>query len=440
MLRHAAWTLLRGGPEPSLRRLPRIADEYELDARDRGLLRQLVTTSWRRLGSLRAIANHLARTKPKADLAAFLHVGLAQLFFLDRIPDHAAVAETVEACVGELGLNKGRVVNACLRRAIELRTPGTIGDPRRDLVGRDLHLIEPVFRDPEQHPHLWAEDALSMPAPLMKAWSQRHGAERARVLAELALAEPPLSARVLRGDVEELLLELAADDLQPIATAGRTLLFEPGRAGELLETDAFARGAVVVQGRTASDAAELVGAQEGDEVLDLCSAPGGKTVVLAASGARVTACDVDAQRLERVQQNLARTGLSDRVELIVSDGTRALGDRTFDAVLVDAPCSNTGVLAARPEARWRYGPATQRSLNELQTRLALEAADRVRPGGRLVWSTCSLEPSENAARVRALLAARPDFALEEAHEALPDPDDGRVDGGYAARLVRPATR
>jgi 16S rRNA (cytosine967-C5)-methyltransferase len=198
----------------------------------------------------------------------------------------------------------------------------------------------------------------------------------------------------------------------------------------------YDEGAWWVQDLAAQLPARLLGTGEGKRALDLCAAPGGKTVAIARSGAHVVACDVDERRLERVRENLLRTGLAEQVELLVSDGATAVAERTFDAVLVDAPCSNTGVLAARPEARWRFSPSEHRSLAELQARLLRAAADRVRAGGRLIWSTCSLEPRENAAQVRALLAERSDFTLERSHELLPDPTEARVDGGFAARLVR----
>lgn len=436
MLRLAAFELLRSGPEAPLRRLPEVAERFELDVRDRALLRHLVATGWRRLGTLRALSKHLLNGKPKPDVAAFVHTGLVQVLFADRVPDHAAVGETVEACVHKLGLGKGRTLNACLRRAVRLREEGLSGDPRRDLVGRNCHLTEDVFRDPRDHPLLWAEDALSMPAPLMKGWSSRHGEGVALRIAEQSLEEPLLSIRLLREDPEAVVGELGAAGLEPKVRRGATLLFGSDQISALLESKAFLRGAILVQGGAASAAADLVQAREGEELLDLCAAPGGKTLVMAASGARVVACDATQDKINRIGENVMRCELGAQVELVVADAGEGLEARQFDAVLVDAPCSNTGVLASRPEARWRFGPGHQKSLTELQARLIRAGADRVKPGGRLVWSTCSLEPSENVAQVRSLIAERPEFELAEQSDLLPDPDEARVDGGFAARLVR----
>lgn len=439
-VRLVAWECLRSPSTVPLRELDAIADEYGLERRDRALARRLVTTVFRRLGTLRALTAGLATRRPKPDLAAFVHLGLAQLYFLDRVPDHAAVGETVAACNRALDLPRGRFANAVLRRAIRERHEGHTGDPRRDLIGTPWRVEQPFARDPDEHPFLWYEDALSIPSRLAKAWDNRYGAETARRLAEVSLIEPPLSVRIVAGDPESLAIELELDDLHPIASHGSTLLFDPATADTLLSSAAFKEGRVTVQGGTATRAAELVGAVEGERILDLCAAPGGKTAVLAGAGARVVACDVEPGKLERLQSTLERLGLAERVELCLSDGTRSVGEAGFDAVLVDAPCSNTGVLAARPEARWRYQPATLNELQGLQARLLREGAARVRKGGRLVWSTCSLEPSENTGQVKAFVRDHPEWSIEEEFEELPDPRSGPIDGGYAARLRHGADR
>jgi 16S rRNA (cytosine967-C5)-methyltransferase len=209
-------------------------------------------------------------------------------------------------------------------------------------------------------------------------------------------------------------------------------------AEAILASDLFRSGAISVQGETALRSAELLRAREGERVLDACAAPGGKTAVLAESGSSVVACDSSAERLARVRAALDRLGLAGNATLVASDAGAAFAPESFDAVLADVPCSNSGVLAARPEARWRFGPATSRSLADLQIRILRGAAVRVRRGGRLVYSTCSLEPEENRRRVESFLEDHAEFALEEEIEALPDPagPNGPVDGGYAASLRR----
>ena len=145
-------------------------------------------------------------------------------------------------------------------------------------------------------------------------------------------------------------------------------------------------------------------------------------------------------KLDALRATLERLKLLEAVELRLLEDGAPPAESDFDGVFVDAPCSNTGVLAARPDARWRFGPAQRRELGALQTALLDAGADRVRPGGVLVWSTCSIEPEENAQLVRAFLERRPDFHLDAEHDALPAPSEegGPIDGGYAARLVRDA--
>lgn len=444
MPRRAAWTLLRSPSPAPLRDVDRVAERFELELRDRAFLRKLVGTEVRRRASLRAIVHHFAKRRVKADLAAHLHLALVQLLFMDRVPDHAAVSETLGQVHATLSPHDVLDTRDFLQAVIDARQEGACGDPRRDIVGRELHFDVPVFADPSEHPLVWAEQALSMPAGLMKRWIKRHGAETARALAEAALSEPSLSVIVARGERAELQRELEEQDLHP--SPGRhanVLLLPADETRAATEHAAFVEGRLSVQGESALRAAEAVQARAGEELLELCAAPGGKLAVLALAGAEVTACDVAPGRLVRTRANLERMQLTRCVRLLACDGAAALQPgREFDGVLVDAPCSNTGVLAQRPEARWRFGPKSRAALASLQARLLGEGAARVRPGGRLVWSTCSIEPSENAQLVRAFLGAHAGWVVEEELESLPatppnaDGADGPVDGGYFARLRR----
>ena len=438
MIRRLAFELLRGGGVAS-RRVGAVAAEHGLEPRDRALLARIVQTEARRRSTLHAMVRAFAKGKPNPDLAAFLRLGFVQLFFLDRVPGHAAVSETVGAASECLGLSKGKYVNAVLRTAQRAVREGSSGDPRRDLVGRDLHMGEPLFADPAEHPHLWAEEALCLPAPLHKGWVKRLGRERADELASSLLEDPRVSLRVVRGEREALLAELGGDELEPTPGEHPAIFtVAPAAVERVLRTEAFAEGRLTVQGEAALHAAELCGAAEGERWLDLCAAPGGKTAVLAGAGAEVVACDVEEAKLERLQETVGRLGLAGRVETRLLEPDAPGPGGTFDGVLVDAPCSNTGVLARRPEARWRFGPGSRRSLEALQAELLERAARHVRPGGRLVHSTCSLEPFENEQRVRSFLEAHGDFTLQAERLTLPRPTDprGPVDGGYAALLVR----
>ena len=444
--RLVAWSLLRSGSPTPLREVDSDAAAAALDDRDRAFVRRLVGTEIRRRGTLRALVRAFAHGKPDADLVAHLHLGLAQAFFFDRVPDHALVSETVGAVHATLGRTKAHYANAVLRTALRARRDGTSGDRRSDIPLRELHLAVQVFHDPRVHPLLWAEDALSMPAAVMKRWSARFGEETAQALALCALEEPPVSLRVVRGERAALAAELLELGLHPREGEHERILLLPAPESEAATSSAaFREGRATIQGATALRAAEALQARAGESLLDLCSAPGGKTAVLAESGASVTACDVTPAKLARVRSGIERLRPAGEVRLLnVADERQraAMESELYDGVLVDAPCTNTGVLAQRPEARWRYGPATKRELLDLQAGLLAQGAARVRSGGRLVWSTCSLDRDENARLASRFVAGNAGWSLEEERESLPDPQSasehgrGPIDGGYFARLRR----
>lgn len=442
MPRETAYLCLRSGSPTPLREVDRYASRRGLDLRDTALARRLVGTEVRRRGTLRAVLAAFVHSKPKADLATLLRLGIAQLLFLDRVPDHAAISETVRCVTDHLGLGKGRTANAVLRSVQRAVLPGASGDPTRDVIGRDLRFEFPVFRDAEEHPHLWAEDALSLPSALHKRWTQRVGREEANRLATLALEEPPLSLRIRsERPREEVRAALVAEGVA--STNGRHprfLLVAPEDASGALASPLFHHGELTVQGEHAFGAAQMLGEVDGLRVLDLCAAPGGKTAAVLESGPQsLVACDLSPHRLQRIRTGFQRLGL-EIPALVAMDQARGLGSGArFDAVLVDAPCSNTGVLAQRPGAKWRHGPQGQRALVELQRGLLHSASEHVEPGGVLVHSTCSLESEENEQQVRRFLEEHAGWTLEEELRSAPAAfgAGGPADGGYAARLRAP---
>jgi 16S rRNA (cytosine967-C5)-methyltransferase len=224
-----------------------------------------------------------------------------------------------------------------------------------------------------------------------------------------------------------------------------------GRRGDVAIWPGFTEGVWWVQDAAAAIPARLLEVQPGQTALDLCAAPGGKTLQLAAAGAQVTALDKSAARLTRLSDNLARTGLA--AEVVVADAATWRDGRSFDAVLLDAPCSATGTFRRHPDVLWAAKPSDVASLAALQSRLFDAAAAKVKLGGRLVYCVCSLEPEEGEAQVAAFLQRHPDFAIDPiaageggAPEASLRPDGtlrilphhrpGGVDGFYAARLRR----
>ena len=296
--------------------------------------------------------------------------------------------------------------------------PLLVGGPRRLAHGVFSTLVKRAATLPA---------APTLPAKVVARWGMRAGPIAA------ALATPPPLDLSLRDPAET--------DRWAEALGGLSLL--PGHVrvprGQAVEGLAgFAEGAWWVQDLAAGLPARLLGAGEGRRVLDLCAAPGGKTLQLAAAGWQVTALDISAKRLDRLRANLARTGLS--AEIVAADALAWQPSAPFDAVLLDAPCTATGTCRRHPDVLHRIGPAQIAEMAELQARLLARAATWLAPGGRLVYAVCSLEPEEGEAQV-ARVALAPDPIAFDGFAATPegwlrtDPGliEGSLDGFFIAR-------
>lgn len=338
-----------------------------LDPRDRAFVRLLLATTLRRLGEIdEMLGAMIERPLDGAATAALqvLRLGAAQLLFLGT-PAHAAVDTSVRLVEQfQLGYLKG-LVNAVLRR-ISREGVALLGD-----------------RDPAR---------LNTPGWLWESWAESYGEETTRAIAAAHLTEAPLDITP-RGDVERWAAELEADIL-PTGTLRRTA------GGYIADLPGFAEGAWWVQDAAATLPAKLLGDIKGKSVADLCAAPGGKTAQLAASGAQVTAVDRSAPRLTRLQENLTRLQLECA---IVEADAAAWNGGPFDAVLVDAPCTATGTIRRNPDLPWQREPGDLARLTALQTRILNNAAALLKPGGTLVYATCSLEPEEAERQIETLL-------------------------------------
>jgi 16S rRNA (cytosine967-C5)-methyltransferase len=282
----------------------------------------------------------------------------------------------------------------------------------------------------------------------MARWRAAYGAETAREVAA-TIAEEPATDLTPKDPAEAGAIAAALDGEVLEGASVRT-----ARGGEVTGWPGFAEGRWWVQDASAALPARLLGVRSGETVLDLCAAPGGKTLQLAADGARVTALDRSGARLKRVAENLARTGLS--AEIVEADAGEWTDGRTFDAVLLDAPCSATGTFRRHPDVLWVARPSDIGKLAAAQARLLDAAARRVTPGGRLVYCVCSLEPEEGEAQAEAFLTRHPDFALDPIAlgeggappaslrpagtlRILPQHRAGGTDGFYVARFRRKET-
>jgi 16S rRNA (cytosine967-C5)-methyltransferase len=398
-----------------------------LSDRDRALMRRLVATILRRLGTLghvlsRLLDRGIPTDAPRAQSA--LLIGAAQILWMD-VPDHAAVDLSVRLAQSDRRAAKyAGLVNAVLRRCAREGQP----------------LIDEV-----------KDQTLDVAPWLMARWIAHYGANVARDIAVAIGHEPSLDITV-KTDAAQWATRLHGETL-PTGTV-RTLL-----QGSVTMLPGFTEGHWWVQDAAAALPARLFGDIAGKTIVDLCAAPGGKTAQLALAGADVTALDRSPARMARLRDNLARLTLE--AETVVTDAVEWPGATSggFDGILVDAPCTSTGTIRRHPDVAWLRQEADIGPLAALQKRLLQKAVALLKPGGTLVYCTCSLEPEEGEQTISALLAAEstmrrvPIEASEVAglaeivtadgdlrtlpcHLPHQDPRLGGLDGFYAARLVK----
>ena len=373
-----------------------------------GIVRWQTTLDW-------LIARKTANRPQNATLRLLLHLGLYQLFWLQRIPNHAAVHETVELGK-QLGFGpQAGFLNAVLRGYTR----------ERDATALQLESLKQ------------ADPALgySHPTWLVERWQARWGAAKTAQLLQWNNTPPPIYARLnlLKTDFAALSAAWQQEGVdftgQHWDWTGRDLMFELKSHPPLPRCNSFQSGFFYVQDPSTLLAVDELDAQPGEHILDLCAAPGGKTAYIAQrmqNRGRIEARDNQPDRLKLVRENCIRLGVT-CVEFQNSDP-----QPPFDRILVDAPCSNTGVLRRRVDLRWRIKPGEIERLREAQLALLEQAATQLKAGGTLVYSTCSLEPEENEAVTRDFLEGRADFKLERQRQLLPFAVG--VDGAYVARM------
>jgi len=409
-----------------------------------GIIRRRLT-----LDHLIAQFSDLPLAKIDPLLLDVLRLGAYEVLFVERVPAHAAVSEAVNLAKRLVRPAFSGFTNAVLRnlvRAIEKAGCATAGLSSRELSprvlpaapGRAVRFNRDVFPDPSTDPVGWLAAAGGMPGWLVERWRRNFTPDEVFRIVEASNAQPPVSIRVntLRTTDAELVATLAAEGVETTPTDIHHSLVVTSPV-ELSALEAFKAGMFYIQDTSAMLAPQMLAPCEGEKVLDLCAAPGGKTTHLAElSGDRadVYALDVSRARLALVEENAGRLGITS-IRTAVGDATR-IDDRmkqAFDAALADVPCSNTGVLRRRVEARHRLRPQTIDRMAHLQTRILRTALAAVRPGGRVVYSTCSIEPEENRDVILQTLKNYPHCKLQTEEVRLPSTDG--PDGGYVARLV-----
>jgi 16S rRNA (cytosine967-C5)-methyltransferase len=409
---------------------------------DRALATELVygTLRWRgRLDFLlsRVVERDFDTLEPL--VATLLRLGAYQIVFTRSVPDSAAVDQTVR-CARAVGAERATgLVNGVLRRLARIHQQIPLPELEDDPLG---HLTS----------------VLSLPQWIAERWLEIFGADQAASLAKASNSVPPLAARVnpLRSSRQALIEELGPrlPDLRPCRFAPRGVVL--GHRGHPAHDPAFLEGRFTIQDEASQLVVAFLEAKPGERILDVCAAPGTKTTAIAeeiGAGGEIVAVDRNVRRLRLVGRDARRLGLTN-ITTCEHDAMRSLrgfaARGAFDRVLVDAPCSGLGTLRRNPDARWRVRPGDPRRLAETQTAILRNAAATLRPGGVLVYSTCTLLPEENEMVVESLLSEARDLRLlppetaPEPTRPLVDPDGylrcfphlHDTDGFFAARLER----
>lgn len=397
----------------------------DIEPRDRALARLIAATVLRRLGELEALlAAFLEKPLPArtGSLPSILLAGAAQVAMI-ATPPHAAISLAVDQAKAD-------------RRAA--RFAGLVNAVLRKVASQGPELLAAMDGV-----------AKNIPAWMLERWQTAYGAETARRIAEACLEEAALDITV-KADADGWAGRLGG----AVLPTGSVRLAPGGRIEDL---EGFSEGAWWVQDAAAALPARLMGDITGRVVADICAAPGGKTAQLAAAGAKVVAIDRSEERLARLRNNLVRLGLD--AETVAADAADWSPGRTFDAVLLDAPCTSTGTIRRHPDILRLRRASDIAQLAEIQKRLLWNAATLVETGGTLVYCTCSLEPEEGPVQIEQFLAAHSEFARAPiepgeagilgdwitpegdlrtlpCHRLAGDADTKGLDGFFVARLVR----
>ena len=388
---------------------------------NRGLCHELVCGAVRWQATLDwLIARKTGGRGQKLALQNLLRLGLYQIFWLDRIPGHAAVNETVELAK-HAGFNtQAGFVNAVLRGYLRE------ADETKKLLA-DLKNSQPAL-------------GYSQPEWLVEKWRKNFGDEKVRQLLDWNNTPPKNFARVntLKTDAGKLVERWREENVEydffTRDWIGENLTFELKSHPPLASLGSLRDGWFYIQDPGTLLAVRELDPQPGETILDLCAAPGGKTTFIAQqmnNQSRLVAHDTFPDRLKLIEENCQRLGVT-CVETILPSTLNSQLSTGFDRILVDAPCSNTGVLRRRVDLRWRISPEEILRLQKTQLELLQQAASVLKPGGTLVYSTCSLEPEENSEVVKEFLAAHQNFKLASERQLLPFAD--HVDGAFVARL------
>lgn len=377
----------------------------------------IISAVLRNQSALKWMMKQLVRKPPAPEIYTYLLIGAGQIFYIDQVPDHAAVHETVEAAKKKHSKNSIGFINGVLRNMLR----------KKDLMLEELNRQSLPTR-------------YSHPNELLHIWRSAYGPENTEALCAWDNTPPPLCIRrnIRKASRDEFTKRLAEEgaELEP-HPFHPDLCFSVIRSPRLSSLPSFTEGWFYIQDPSTTMAARLLNPQPGETIIDACACPGGKTLQLAEQmedTGRIIAMDLHTDRMRLLQQNLERMGPYKSIDIIKTDATKAWPETAgkADGILLDVPCTNTGVLRRRIEARWRFTADARKHLEHVQKRILDRAAPNLKEGGRIVYSTCSLAPEENENRIRTWLKDHTGFVLE--NEILLLPYNDHTDGAYAALL------
>jgi 16S rRNA (cytosine967-C5)-methyltransferase len=377
----------------------------KLSPKAKAFSRALVTSSLRHKGFIDHLIDGCLDKRPKGaarDVLNIMRLGVAQLYFM-HVPPHAAVNEALKLAPYAKLIQYKNLINAVLRR---------IDREKQDFPPEEIA-------------------RKNIPDWLYESWVNAYGEETALDIAIGHLKEAPLDITPKYADEAVIW----AKRLEGTVLANGTVRTEIG--GRIEELDGYGNGSWWVQDAAASHPVKMLGDIKGKTVLDLCAAPGGKTMQLSAAGAHVIAVDKSENRLKRVTENLERTKL--KADLIVADLMDWQPADPVDAILLDAPCSATGTLRRHPDGLWTKKPEDIKAMGDIQGTLWHRASTWVKPGGSIVYCTCSLQPEEGELMLKAFLKGHANFEqVGDVFRSLPSDkqENGAQDGFFAAHVIR----
>lgn len=389
---------------------------------DRAFVMEMVygVVRWKRM--LEWVIGRCAGRKPHRNVMPYLLVGLYQILIMDNVAGFAAVNETVDAVKAGPAQNASGFVNGVLRRVLREQGP----------IRQELDNQRPAIR--ESHPDI-----------LFERWTRRFGERKTLELCRYNNKRPRVTVRPGRPE------NIMGEFLSALSSCGTEAVPHPFAPNEFLvlptgtrvmDVPGYAEGAFSIQDPSTAAAVDLLDPQPGEFILDACSAPGGKTVLIReklGNNGEIIAMDLYEDRLALLRDNFRRLQISN-IEVVQADALleedmkRVCGGRRFDRILLDVPCTNTGVLRRRPDARWRFSPRRLADLVKTQYSMLNNTARFLGPGGTLVYSTCSLEPEECDDMIQSWLCENPDFELVRSVELFPP--ETQTDGIYAAAVRR----